>query len=58
MSLDKADDKKKVLERSVNKLEKAIDEAKETIATLTDEIKVLAGERWCYCHDRHSHQGA
>ena len=43
MSLDKADDKKKVLERSVNKLEeKAIDEAKETIATLTDEIKALA----------------
>lgn len=42
MSLDKADDKKKVLERSVSKLEKAIDEAKETIATLTDEIKALA----------------
>ena len=42
MSLDKADDMKKVLERSVSKLEKAIDEAKETIATLTDEIKALA----------------
>jgi len=42
MSLDTADDKKKVLERSVGKLEKAIDEAKETIATLTDEIKALA----------------
>ena len=42
MSLDKADDKKKVLKQSVSKLEKAIDEAKETIATLTDEIKALA----------------
>ena len=42
MSLDNADDKKKVLERSVSKLEKAIDKAKETIATLTDEIKALA----------------
>ena len=42
MSLDKADDKKKVLERSVSKLEKAIDKAKETITTLTDEIKALA----------------
>jgi len=42
MSLDKADDMKKVLERSVSKLEKAIDEAKQTIATLTDEIKALA----------------
>ena len=42
MSLDKADDMKEVLEPSVSKLEKAIDEAKETIATLTDEIKALA----------------
>ena len=45
MSLNKADDKKKVLERSVSKLEKAIDKAKETIATLTDEIKALAAAR-------------
>jgi len=42
MSLDKADDMKKVLERSASKLEKTIDEAKQTIATLTDEIKALA----------------
>jgi septal ring factor EnvC (AmiA/AmiB activator) len=38
---DKADDKKKALERAVGKLEKAIEEAKETIATLADEIKSL-----------------
>jgi septal ring factor EnvC (AmiA/AmiB activator) len=40
-SFDQADDKKKELERAVGKLEKAIDEAKETIATLIDEIKSL-----------------
>merc|ERR1719183_769542 len=40
-SFDDADDKKKALERAVGKLEKAIDEAKETIATLTDEIKAM-----------------
>jgi len=40
-AFDQADDKKKALERSVGKLEKAIDEAKETIATLVDEIKSL-----------------
>merc|ERR1719453_2934140 len=40
-SFDQADDKKKGLERAVGKLEKAIDEAKETIATLADEIKAL-----------------
>jgi septal ring factor EnvC (AmiA/AmiB activator) len=38
---DKADDKKKGLERAIGKLEKAIDEAKETIATLTDEMASL-----------------
>jgi septal ring factor EnvC (AmiA/AmiB activator) len=40
-SFDQADDKKKGLERAVGKLEKAIDEAKDTIATLIDEIKAL-----------------
>jgi len=40
-SVDDADDKKKGLERAVGKLEKSIDVAKETIATLTDEIAAL-----------------
>jgi len=39
--LDLADDKKKALERDVSKLEAAIEESKETIATLTDELKAL-----------------
>jgi len=41
MSFDQADDKKKGLERAAGKLEKAIDEAKESVATLIDEIKSL-----------------
>merc|ERR1740138_1254586 len=40
--LDKAEDEKKVLEQKSADLEKAIDEAKEAIATLTDEITALA----------------
>jgi len=36
-----AEDKKKGLECAVGKLEKSIDEAKETIAILTDEIAAL-----------------
>ena len=31
------------MERAVGKLEKEIDEAKETIATLADEMKALGG---------------
>merc|ERR1719420_348598 len=38
---DFADDKKKGLERSVEDLETAISKAKETLATLSDEIKAL-----------------
>merc|ERR1719487_532289 len=38
---DTADDKKKELVRAEGKLTVAIDDAKETIATLTDEIKTL-----------------
>merc|ERR1719161_1007069 len=38
---DKADDKKKALERSISDLEKSLEEAKEAVATLTDEIKAL-----------------
>jgi chromosome segregation ATPase len=41
ISLDKADDKKKSLERSVEDLENEIEKAKDLIATLTDEIKAL-----------------
>jgi len=41
ISLDKADDKKKTLERSVEDLENEIEKAKDLIATLTDEIKAL-----------------
>jgi len=42
MQLDLADDKKKALERDVSKLEAAIEANKETIATLTDELKALS----------------
>merc|ERR1719217_306319 len=38
---DKADDKKKALERSISDLEKSLEEAKEGVATLADEIKAL-----------------
>jgi len=38
---DKADDKKKGLERSISDLEKVITEDKETVSTLSEEIKVL-----------------
>merc|ERR1719213_1455270 len=38
---DTADDEKKALERAIGKLEKAIEENKGAIATLTDEIKAL-----------------
>jgi len=41
IALDKADDKKKSLERSVEDLENEIEKAKDLIATLTDEIKAL-----------------
>merc|ERR1719276_662203 len=41
MQFDLADDKKKSLERSEGKLTAAIEDAKETIATLKDEIKSL-----------------
>jgi len=41
IALDKADDKKKSLERSVEDLENEIAKAKDLIATLTDEIKAL-----------------
>jgi len=39
--LDKSDDKKKVLEKSVSDLKTAIDDANEGIATTTDEIAAL-----------------
>jgi len=42
MQLDHADDKKKGLERDVSKLEAAIEEAKESITSLTGEIKALS----------------
>merc|ERR1719310_2623587 len=38
---DKADDKKKALERSISDLDKVIEEAKESVTTLTQEIKDL-----------------
>merc|ERR1719375_2401923 len=38
---DKADDKKKALERSISDLEKVIEEAKEQVSTLSQEIKDL-----------------
>merc|ERR1719161_138784 len=38
---DKADDKKKALERSISDLDKAIEEAKEQVTTLSGEIKDL-----------------
>merc|ERR1719333_1613536 len=41
MQFDHADDKKKALERTESKLTAAIEDAKETIATLKDEIKSL-----------------
>jgi DNA repair exonuclease SbcCD ATPase subunit len=41
MQFDHADDKKKSLERAEGKLTAAIEDAKETIATLKDEIKSL-----------------
>jgi len=41
MQFDFTDDKKKELERSVSKLETAIDDAKEGIATLTSDIQAL-----------------
>jgi len=41
MQFDHADDKKKGLERTEGKLTAAIEDAKETIATLKDEIKSL-----------------
>jgi len=41
MQLDTADDKKKALERTEGKLEAAIAESKDTIATLTEEIDAL-----------------
>jgi chromosome segregation ATPase len=41
MQFDQADDKKKALERTEGKLTAAIEDAKETIAQLTEDIKVL-----------------
>jgi len=41
MQFDLADDKKKALERAEGKLTASIEDAKESIATLTDEIKAL-----------------
>merc|ERR1719335_1492043 len=41
MQFDQADDKKKALERTEGKLTAAIEDAKETIATLAEEIKAL-----------------
>merc|ERR1719335_1805274 len=38
---DKADDKKKALERTISDLEKSLEEAKEAVSTLAEEIKVL-----------------
>lgn len=40
--LDKADDERKVLEQTGADLEKAIEEAEETISTLTEELDALA----------------
>merc|ERR1719262_1717462 len=40
-SLDKTEDEKKALEQTVADLEKALEEAKEMIATLEDEIAAL-----------------
>ena len=42
MQFDTADDKKKALERDVGKLETTIEESKENIETLTNEIKALS----------------
>jgi len=42
MQFDNADDKKKGLERDVSKLEAAIEQSKESITTLTSEIKALS----------------
>jgi len=42
MQFDHADDKKKGLERDVSKLEAAIEQSKESITTLTSEIKALS----------------
>jgi len=39
---DKADDEKKELERGVSDAQTAIDDAKETVATLADEIKAVS----------------
>merc|ERR1719263_1849618 len=41
MSFDKADDKKKSVERAISNLEKAISKGKEEIAAHADEIKAL-----------------
>merc|ERR1719502_2425750 len=41
MSFDKADDKKKSLERSISNLDKAIEKEKEGITAVADEIKAL-----------------
>merc|ERR1719386_452253 len=41
IQFDTTDDKKKELERTISDLEKAIDEDKELLATLTSEIKTL-----------------
>jgi hypothetical protein len=38
---DQSDDKKKALERSISDTETVIEESKESVATLTDEIKAL-----------------
>jgi len=43
MQFDNADDKKKELERAEGKLSASMADAKESIATLTDEIKTLGG---------------
>merc|ERR1719440_379530 len=42
VQFDSLDDKKKALERSVSDSEKAIEDSKEAIATLTSEIEALA----------------
>merc|ERR1719261_1158285 len=42
MQFDTADDKKKALERDVSKLETTIEESKENIETLANEIKALS----------------
>merc|ERR1711862_424005 len=42
MQFDTADDKKKALERDVGKLEASIETSKETIVTLTEELKALS----------------